>query len=345
VADNVVLNPGSGGDTVAADDIGGVKHQRVKIEFGADGSATDVSTTNPLPVGDAGGTLSVDDGGGSLTVDGTVSIAGSVSADTELPAASALADNITNPTTPVVGAAMLGFDGTNWDRLRVGLGDGAGATGIANVLPMVFNGTTHDRVPGNATDGILVNLGANNDVVVSGTVTANIASAPTGASAIQHQGTAAHDVAVVGNPVTIGMRASADEPTAVSTDGDVVWAWSDRFGRQVVLPGHPNPEPPATINATASGDTTVIAAPGAGVSIYVCKASVHNRDATNRVVALRDGTGGTIRWRAEIANEGGGSLIDFGARGWKLTANTALVVNLDAAGSVDVNITEYYLAP
>jgi hypothetical protein len=173
----------------------------------------------------------------------------------------------------------------------------------------------------------------------------DIASAPTGASAIQHQGPAAHNAAVVGNPVTIGMRASADEPTAVSADGNVVWAWSDRFGRQVVLPGHPNPEPPVTVNATASGDTTVIAAPGAGVSIYVCKASVHNRDSTNRVVALRDGTAGTIRWRAEIANEGGGSLIDFGSRGWKLTANTALVVNLDAAGSVDVNITEYYLAP
>jgi hypothetical protein len=50
VADNTVLNTGSGGDTIATDDIGGVKHQRVKVEFGADGSATDVSTSNPLPV-------------------------------------------------------------------------------------------------------------------------------------------------------------------------------------------------------------------------------------------------------------------------------------------------------
>jgi hypothetical protein len=50
VADNTILNAGSGGDTIATDDIGGVKHQRVKVEFGADGSATDVSTSNPLPV-------------------------------------------------------------------------------------------------------------------------------------------------------------------------------------------------------------------------------------------------------------------------------------------------------
>jgi hypothetical protein len=51
VADNVTLGTMSGGDVVAADDIGpGVKHQRVKIEFGVDGTATDVSATNPLPV-------------------------------------------------------------------------------------------------------------------------------------------------------------------------------------------------------------------------------------------------------------------------------------------------------
>ena len=60
MADNVTLNSASGGDTVAADDIGGVKHQRVKIQHGADGSATDVSTASPLPVSDAGGSLTVD---------------------------------------------------------------------------------------------------------------------------------------------------------------------------------------------------------------------------------------------------------------------------------------------
>lgn len=50
MADNTILNTGTGGDTIASDDIGGVKHQRVKVEFGGDGVATDVSTANPLPV-------------------------------------------------------------------------------------------------------------------------------------------------------------------------------------------------------------------------------------------------------------------------------------------------------
>lgn len=49
MADNVGYTPGTGA-TVAADDIGGVLHQRVKIGIGADGSATDVSSANPMPI-------------------------------------------------------------------------------------------------------------------------------------------------------------------------------------------------------------------------------------------------------------------------------------------------------
>ncbi len=49
MVDNTTLNPGTGGDVVAMDDISGIKHQRVKVEFGADGTASDVSPTNPLP--------------------------------------------------------------------------------------------------------------------------------------------------------------------------------------------------------------------------------------------------------------------------------------------------------
>jgi hypothetical protein len=51
MADNTVLNPGSGGDTIASDDIAGVKYQRVKPAWGVDGSAVDVSAAAPLPVG------------------------------------------------------------------------------------------------------------------------------------------------------------------------------------------------------------------------------------------------------------------------------------------------------
>lgn len=55
MADNVGYTPGSGA-TVAADDVGGVLHQRVKLTLGADGvSNGDVSASNPIPTTAADG--------------------------------------------------------------------------------------------------------------------------------------------------------------------------------------------------------------------------------------------------------------------------------------------------
>lgn len=49
MADNVGYTPGTGA-TVAADEIGGVLHQRVKIGVGTDGVAVDVSAESPMPM-------------------------------------------------------------------------------------------------------------------------------------------------------------------------------------------------------------------------------------------------------------------------------------------------------
>jgi hypothetical protein len=68
MADNFYYDPGTteGKETGGADDIAGVKYPRVKIIVGADGTNDgDVASGNPMPVSDAGG---------SLTVDGTVAV-------------------------------------------------------------------------------------------------------------------------------------------------------------------------------------------------------------------------------------------------------------------------------
>jgi hypothetical protein len=50
MADNIGYTPGSGA-TIAADDIGGNLHQRIKVVVGADGvSDGDVSLANPMPI-------------------------------------------------------------------------------------------------------------------------------------------------------------------------------------------------------------------------------------------------------------------------------------------------------
>lgn len=50
MADDVELNAGSGGDTIAADDDGTAKHQYVKVEFGPNDTQTKVTATEGLPI-------------------------------------------------------------------------------------------------------------------------------------------------------------------------------------------------------------------------------------------------------------------------------------------------------
>lgn len=77
----------------------------------------------------------------NLGTNNDVTITGTVTVDSELPAAALLSDDFANPTAPAVGAFGMLWDGAAWDRQ-----------------------------PGNSTDGTLVNLGANNDVTVTGSV-------------------------------------------------------------------------------------------------------------------------------------------------------------------------------
>jgi len=66
MANNTILNARqSAGDTIATDEIidgagQSVKHQRVKVQYGDEGSATDVSKANPLPIKAGSGDLTVD---------------------------------------------------------------------------------------------------------------------------------------------------------------------------------------------------------------------------------------------------------------------------------------------
>lgn len=83
---------------------------------------SDGATPSQTAAVDASGRLSV-----SLTA-----ASATVTVDSELPAAAALADAAANPTTPTVGAAGLTYNGTTWDRQRsvVAAQDTTG-TGIA----------------------------------------------------------------------------------------------------------------------------------------------------------------------------------------------------------------------
>lgn len=107
MANNVTL-PGAG-TVVAADDISGVQYQRVKLVDGTEDG------TGSIP-GDATNGLDVD----------VTRVQGTVTVDTELPSATALADAEANPTAPRVGAMLMGRNPNDSNWYRLSTFDGAG---------------------------------------------------------------------------------------------------------------------------------------------------------------------------------------------------------------------------
>lgn len=140
MADNITLNSGTGGADLATDDIGGVQHQRVKLQYGTDGSATDVSDSNPLPIDDAGGSLTVDGavtanaGTGTMTVtdDGSFTLAANSGVD--------IGDVDVTSVVTGTGASNLGK-----------AEDAAHSTGDVGVMSLVVRNDTLAALAG--TDG------------------------------------------------------------------------------------------------------------------------------------------------------------------------------------------------
>jgi hypothetical protein len=147
----------------------------------------------------------------STTVTGTVTV------DTEMPAAAALADAVANPTTPSVGAYLIGYNGTTWDRLRSTTANGLAVdvtrvTGTVTVdteltavaamadatanptisslqsYLMGYNGTTWDRVRTANTGRLQVDVitGGGSNTPTSPTPNYNTASAIAAGSTSNH---------------------------------------------------------------------------------------------------------------------------------------------------------------
>jgi hypothetical protein len=163
-------------------------------------------------------------------------------------------------------------------------------------------------------------------------------------------GDAAHDAAVAGNPVLIGIEARSTDGTAV-TSGDASRVLGTLLGKQVT---YPYALPGSTWNyAAAAGglvNTTGVsakAAAGAGVRNYVTGCQVINsHQTTGTEVLIRDGAAGTVLHRGWAQPAGGGFACDFNPplRG---TANTLIEiaeVTTTATAGVLVNLQGFTAA-
>jgi hypothetical protein len=213
VADDVALNAGTGGDTLAADDIAGVKFQRVKLVLGANNTNDgDVASGNPLPISDAAG---------SLTVDGSVTVTQGTGSNLHTVIDSGTVSTITNVVHVDDNAGSLTVDGTV----------SITANSAVNVAQLAA--TTTDTNSGNKSAGTLrVVLATDqpaltNKLLVTpdavthdvGTITTAVV-AGTGATHLGKAEDAAHTTGDVG-VMALAVRAAAPtERSAGPTDGD-----------------------------------------------------------------------------------------------------------------------------
>jgi hypothetical protein len=350
MADDTQLGAASGvGDVISTDDLGTKKVQRVKVQFGADGSATDASSANPLPVapaattnaGATAKTFDYDTGAGTDTVTSFgIALPASGGAVAGGTATNPVRTDTTGTTTQPVSAASLPLPaGASTAAKQPALGtagspsaDVISVQGVASGTAIPVSGTV--TASGPLTDTQL----RASAVPVSGTVTANAGSGP-----FPSAGTVAHDGADSGNPVKVGARARTSDVTAVAAD-DRTDAIADILGKQVVLPyALPGQATNGTGNSTGTGNTSVIAAPGAGVTLYITSIIVTNAHATvGTKVAIKDGT--TAKINLFAAANGGGATIPFPTP-LRLTANTALqFANTTTGADVDVSAVGYTAA-
>lgn len=209
MVDDVILNAGSGGDTVAADDIGGVKYQRVKVTFGADGAASDVTSTatNPLPVAlsdiDNAVLDSIDTAvNGTLTVD--------LGANNDVVTTADATDGGAHGASQT-GFRVMGTDGTNDQQIAV---DASG-----NIQADIVNTPT---VTANAGTGTFTVDGSAVTQPVSGTVTANAGTGTfavdiDGSSVVSTDDTTTHTAATT-TAVNIAAVATPTDTTVEAND-------------------------------------------------------------------------------------------------------------------------------
>lgn len=177
-------------------------------------------------------------------------------------------DNVTLPaqgtgsTTPIIAADEATYSGDTAQIQLVQLAFVTGSEGARSVA----------KVPGDGTNGVLVDLGANNDVVAAGNI--------------------AHDGADSGNPLKIGAKAIAHgaNPTAVAA-ADRTDLYANRHGVQFVIGGHPNIKSATYITTGAQTDDNVLAAISTGTKYVLTRISITLDEATTVGVAVRLGFG------------------------------------------------------
>lgn len=162
----------------------------------------------------------------------------------------------------------------------------------------LFDGTTWDRVRGDSSFGIDVDVTRMPALVAS---SANIGDVDV-LTLPGVGGLAAHASPTSGNPLYVAGRASSAIPTDVGADGDAAGMWTNRSGAQVVVAAPHiglNSDPWNLVHEgaqyTSAQTSTVLVAGGASEKIVVTKVQIQAFATTAGTAILYFGTGAYSR--------------------------------------------------
>lgn len=204
---------------------------------------------------------------------------------------------------------------------------------------LLVEGAGNALVPaqGTAADGLLVNLGSNNDVTVTGTVTANLAAGTNNIGDV--------DVLSVPAPLNVtggGAEASALRVTLANDSSGVVSV--DDNGSSITVDGTVSVAAeslsPTATTASSSGDNTIFT-PGGGQSsrVYYISLSADGSNSADVTAIVKFGAGGSAKYKVSLK---AGAIfarnIGAGKRYMQGAANEAVIVNLSAAQTVHVSV-------
>jgi len=207
----------------------------------------------------------------------------------------------------------------------------------------VFDGSTWDRLKGDSTDGMLVNLGANNDVVVSAT-NLDIRDLTSASDNVAVVGTIADDSTTPGDPVMVGgfaVSIDGTTPGAVA-EADVARFRTDLNRRLLVNDDHPQWLNYQENSSSALTDTAVFADPGDGFQIVVTSIIVSTGAATAMNFFLEEGVT-TVFGPIYLEAVAGRGFVS-GPIKKHITASTALTITTSAAIAHSISIQGYIQA-
>lgn len=325
-------------DTISAKD-----YAVSKLAFGAVGSVTYVSASDPLPISVA--SLPLPSGAATAAKQPAIGTAGTASADVltvqgiaSMTALKVDGSDVTQPVSIAAAVAITDNSGSLTVDAPVGtpvyvrLSDG---TSAISTLPVSLASVPSHAVTNAGTFAVQAAQSGTWTVGLSAAQTLATVTTVTTCSTVTTLtgGGVAHDGVDSGNPVKVGGRAVA------GLSGATLVAAADRSDLvtgtdgALIVRGIPLEDIVSGVASITDGSSTsVIAAQGSGVKVYLTDVTIANTSATAVTVDIRDGAAGSVKWTFPAPANTSGVTHRFGSP-LPFSANTAVCADPSASAS------------